>query len=351
MSRFTSSLKHDQDMANRCTARREALIDSYQIHGILDGIYWGEIKTGVPDGKGMWIGKGTARGHRYEGDWVGGQWQGFGVCTLPDGARYEGQLDDHCFHGRGCWRSSDSTRLFDGEWINGWPKRGTALDSRDGAIYLVECDEETWIGSVMNTTGVTPTGWKRIGTLEEGQPIQGDRFSAALEWTGTVVLLDGTRFSGRMRGLRTDGLGTAAGRWDAIADATLDTWPAPASQEQVRTLLPSITPIHQCTSAAVTVVEPHLFSAMPGPARRGAAALRTASNRSTPRRPTPNRIVTAGEAVRAGAEGVRGRAASQPRRPSRPRPVASHTPAQLRRLRAAGRRRLTAAPLSRQAVL
>ena len=224
--------------------RRVTTLDSYQIHGILDGCYRGQVEDGTPHGRGTWGGRGIASGHRYEGEWVHGELHGHGVCTLPDGARYEGELDDHCFHGRGAWRSSDGARFFDGDWTRGWPRSGTALDARNGDLYRAEESEETWISSILEKGGAAPPGWTRAGTLERGHP-GAEAFGAGVEWTGAATLADGTRFEGRLRGLRpvagvvTDAAGA---RWDVTYghDAgTLAEAPPPATR-QVRRRAPSL---------------------------------------------------------------------------------------------------------------
>jgi hypothetical protein len=166
---------------------------AYTIKGILDGFYQGEMQAGKPHGHGTWVGKGIAAGHRYEGEWTQGEWHGYGICTMQDGAWYKGQFEDHCFHGRGAWRSSDGTRFFDGKWERGWPRHGIALDCRDGSIYLASVDGENWIDSMLKVPGIVPTGWRKVGKLER-QP-----GTCTLEaGLGSVVLLDGTRLDARM---------------------------------------------------------------------------------------------------------------------------------------------------------
>ena len=56
-------------------------------------------------------------GATYQGQWLGGFRDGYGIQIWPDGARYEGQWKDNRAHGHGKFIHVDGD-IYEGNWIN-----------------------------------------------------------------------------------------------------------------------------------------------------------------------------------------------------------------------------------------
>ena len=87
---------------------------------VMDMRQWREtVMTGEASG---WKGDLTLPdGARYEGEIRDGKAHGQGVFTFPDGARYEGEVRDGKAHGQGVFTFPDGAR-YEGVWRDGEPK-------------------------------------------------------------------------------------------------------------------------------------------------------------------------------------------------------------------------------------
>jgi hypothetical protein len=71
----------------------------------------------------------------------------------PDGGSYEGGFFRSEWQGRGVYRFANG-KMFDGEFMNGFPLRGMAIDN-DGKVYLADFDGKTSLGDAF----VDKRGW------------------------------------------------------------------------------------------------------------------------------------------------------------------------------------------------
>ncbi|MDW7693387.1 hypothetical protein R9C00_01410 [Flammeovirgaceae bacterium SG7u.111] len=129
------------------------------------GVYKGKIRRGVrhgygvctwPDGskyEGMWkygtmTGKGTFtyKGNTYDGLWLNGKKDGRGKLTYADGSVYEGEFKNDVKHGVGKLTLPDGS-FHEGEWkfdkCNGWGKHEWAT----GTIYVGNWKNDEMHGS------------------------------------------------------------------------------------------------------------------------------------------------------------------------------------------------------------
>lgn len=143
-----------------CKRRREETLE------LPKGKYQGQVLNGRPHGKGTM----KYRFKTYEGGWVNGKKQGFGILTWNDGSKYEGEFDNDKANGKGIkqwvsgevydglWRDDrkhgkgvfiwvDRTK-YEGEFVNNIFRSGTAVWT-DGKTY-----SGTWRGSLMHGYGV-----------------------------------------------------------------------------------------------------------------------------------------------------------------------------------------------------
>lgn len=96
--------------------------------------YEGEFHKGKPNGSGVYT---YFVNGRYEGDWVDGKYDGYGIESWARGSRYRGQYRQGLRHGVGLYRfyTGDS---FAGEWCNG-QYHGVGVQScSDGSCYVGE---------------------------------------------------------------------------------------------------------------------------------------------------------------------------------------------------------------------
>lgn len=96
--------------------------------------YEGEFHMGSCNGSGVYyfFTKG-----RYEGDWVDGKYDGYGIESWAKGSRYRGQYRNGLRHGFGAYRffSGDS---YAGEWMSGQSHGRGVQSCADGSCYVGE---------------------------------------------------------------------------------------------------------------------------------------------------------------------------------------------------------------------
>lgn len=152
------------DMLNTLTIKTDdnpitsPLIDNNRANTLFypDGSkYVGELKDGLPEGKGTY----TWANGTYEGDFKGGYKHGFGVILWPDGAKYVGMFQHDKQNGKGefTWPDGDKyvgdfrDNIIDGNGTYIW---------RDGAKYTGQFKNGQKHGQ---GTLVLPTGEKYTG--------------------------------------------------------------------------------------------------------------------------------------------------------------------------------------------
>jgi hypothetical protein len=164
------------------------------------GVFYGEVYDGKASGLGIWTGNFT--GHRYEGEFLENKRHGLGEYSCADGAKYIGNWINDSIDGQGLYWLADGLRCIDGDWTDGSPLHGTAVEA-DGTFYcIVNTNKETTLGE-MDAIFEGKVGWEMSGRFElwPGPGREADLGTTA-EWTGTAALANGTRFEGRMKGLR-----------------------------------------------------------------------------------------------------------------------------------------------------
>ncbi|MBA3721115.1 MAG: hypothetical protein H0W88_01770 [Parachlamydiaceae bacterium] len=82
-----------------------------------NGTYVGQVKDGLPDGKGvLTYNKNNAR-KRYEGEFAMGELQGMGILIWKNGKRFKGKFEKSNYHGRG--KLTQEVCIWEGEFIEG----------------------------------------------------------------------------------------------------------------------------------------------------------------------------------------------------------------------------------------
>ena len=94
------------------------------------GDYYGELKSGKPEGYGRAI---YNNGNMYEGNFENGMRHGYGVYVFSDGERYEGQWYQDQQHGKGIYYFSNNNK-YDGYWFRDY-KHG------NGVMYYFNGDK------------------------------------------------------------------------------------------------------------------------------------------------------------------------------------------------------------------
>ncbi|CAN4078105.1 unnamed protein product [Withania somnifera] len=97
-------------------------------------VYEGEFHKGKCSGSGVYY---YRLNGRYEGDWIDGKYDGYGVETWSKGSRYRGQYRQGLRHGVGMYRSY-SGDLYAGEWCNGQCHGYGVHTCEDGSSYTGE---------------------------------------------------------------------------------------------------------------------------------------------------------------------------------------------------------------------
>ncbi|KAK4276754.1 hypothetical protein QN277_014866 [Acacia crassicarpa] len=96
--------------------------------------YEGEFHKGRCNGSGVYN---YFVNGRYEGDWVDGRYDGYGIESWARGSRYKGQYRQGLRHGYGVYRfyTGDS---YAGEWFNGQSHGMGVQTCSDGSCYIGE---------------------------------------------------------------------------------------------------------------------------------------------------------------------------------------------------------------------
>ncbi|KAM3322182.1 hypothetical protein P3S67_003333 [Capsicum chacoense] len=97
-------------------------------------VYEGEFHKGKCSGSGVYY---YRLNGRYEGDWIDGKYDGYGVETWSKGSRYRGQYRQGLRHGVGMYRSYTGD-LYAGEWCNGQCHGCGVHTCEDGSSYTGE---------------------------------------------------------------------------------------------------------------------------------------------------------------------------------------------------------------------
>ncbi|KAJ7959114.1 Phosphatidylinositol 4-phosphate 5-kinase 1 [Quillaja saponaria] len=97
-------------------------------------VYEGEFHKGRSNGSGVYN---YFVNGRYEGDWVDGRYDGYGIESWARGSRYRGQYRQGLRHGYGVYRfyTGDS---YAGEWCNGQSHGVGVQTCSDGSCYIGE---------------------------------------------------------------------------------------------------------------------------------------------------------------------------------------------------------------------
>jgi len=97
-------------------------------------VYEGEFHKGKCSGSGVYH---FHMSGRFEGDWIDGKYDGFGVETWARGSRYRGQYRKGLRHGIGIYRFFGGD-VYTGEWCNGQCHGFGVHTCNDGSHYVGE---------------------------------------------------------------------------------------------------------------------------------------------------------------------------------------------------------------------
>ncbi|XP_057503198.1 uncharacterized protein LOC130786816 [Actinidia eriantha] len=96
--------------------------------------YEGEFHKGRCNGSGVYN---YFVNGRYEGDWIEGKYDGFGIESWARGSRYRGQYRQGLRHGYGVYKFYTGD-MYAGEWFNGQSNGVGVQTCSDGSCYVGE---------------------------------------------------------------------------------------------------------------------------------------------------------------------------------------------------------------------
>ncbi|PKA49140.1 Phosphatidylinositol 4-phosphate 5-kinase 1 [Apostasia shenzhenica] len=187
--------------------------------------YEGEFHKGKCSGSGVYnfFGQG-----RYEGDWVDGQYDGYGIERWAKGSRYRGQYRHGLRQGFGMYRfyNGDS---YAGEWVGGQSHGRGVQSCSDGSSYAGEfkCGVKHGLGFYHFSFEVLIAFvcWKLEKILRNGDRYAGEYFGDKIHGFGVYHFANGHCYEGSWHEGRRQGFGTynfrkgeaKSGEWDCGA--------------------------------------------------------------------------------------------------------------------------------------
>ncbi|KAL3815232.1 hypothetical protein ACJIZ3_016500 [Penstemon smallii] len=167
-------------------------------------VYEGEFHKGKCSGSGVYY---YYMSGRYEGDWIDGKYDGYGVETWARGSRYRGQYRQGLRHGFGVYRFYTGD-VYAGEWSNGQSHGCGVHTCEDGSQYV---GEFKW--GVKHGLGHYH--------FRNGDRYAGEYFADKMHGFGVYCFANGHRYEGAWHEGRRQGLGmytfrnreTQSGHW------------------------------------------------------------------------------------------------------------------------------------------
>ncbi|XP_028777992.1 uncharacterized protein LOC114734543 [Neltuma alba] len=153
-------------------------------------VYEGEFHKGKCSGSGVYY---YNMSGRYEGDWVDGQYDGYGVETWARGSRYRGQYRQGLRQGFGVYRFYTGD-VYAGEWSNGQSHGCGVHTCEDGSRYV---GEFKW--GVKHGLGHYH--------FRNGDTYAGEYFADKMHGFGVYRFANGHRYEGAWHEGRRQGLG------------------------------------------------------------------------------------------------------------------------------------------------
>ncbi|KAA8520414.1 hypothetical protein F0562_014670 [Nyssa sinensis] len=153
-------------------------------------VYEGEFHKGKCSGSGVYY---YYMSGRYEGDWVDGKYDGYGVETWARGSRYRGQYRQGLRHGFGVYRFYTGD-VYAGEWSNGQSHGCGVHTCEDGSRYV---GEFKW--GVKHGLGHYH--------FRNGDTYAGEYFADKMHGFGVYRFANGHRYEGAWHEGRRQGLG------------------------------------------------------------------------------------------------------------------------------------------------
>ncbi|OMO70105.1 hypothetical protein CCACVL1_19102 [Corchorus capsularis] len=154
-------------------------------------VYEGEFHKGKCSGSGVYY---YYMKGRYEGDWVDGKYDGYGVETWAKGSRYRGHYRQGLRHGIGVYRFYTGD-VYAGEWSNGQCHGCGVHTCEDGSKYV---GEFKW--GVKHGLGQYH--------FRNGDIYSGEYFADKMHGFGVYQFGNGHRYEGAWHEGRRQGFGT-----------------------------------------------------------------------------------------------------------------------------------------------
>ena len=213
----------------------------------------GEWKDNQPHGKAVNYQGGDENNpevNHYEGDYVEGKWEGYGIYTWASGASYEGEWKDGKYNGHGKLTYSDES-VFEGTFVDGEKDGdatytltdGTVINEKwdhgakylEGQAYTLPDGKAGAYTGFWDLSNKCPTG-RGVMEFENGDHYEGDFAEGTLAGQGKMVYSSKDIYEGAWANGAANGEGTKtfedgdvySGEWkdgkfvNGTADITLE---------------------------------------------------------------------------------------------------------------------------------
>ncbi|XP_020586694.1 phosphatidylinositol 4-phosphate 5-kinase 4-like [Phalaenopsis equestris] len=209
------------DVENSSPKKGESAVSEGIVFYSNGDFYEGEFHGGKCSGNGVYHFFGLGR---YEGDWVNGEYDGYGIERWAKGSRYCGQYSHGGRHGFGFYRfyNGDS---YAGEWVAGQSNGRGVQSCSDGSCYVGEfkCGVKHGLG---------------FYHFRNGDKYAGEYFGDKIHGFGVYHFANGQCYEGSWHEGRRQGFGTYTFR---LGEARSGEWncgslknPLPSADTNVR---------------------------------------------------------------------------------------------------------------------
>jgi len=206
VARAMEMLKSQREPTSPPPIRPGISTTAQQSLSLPEGQYVGDVKDGVPHGRGKLTYHPGEERKKYEGQWANGQFHGRGILRFSNGDQFEGPWENGLQHGEGLLTLADGTK-YAGRFERGNRHGNGTCQYANGDTYVGDWEDDKFHG-------------KGTYTYANGASYVGDWENDQFHGIGTYKYVNGDtmytsgQYVGEWRNGERNGQGTHTGTGD-----------------------------------------------------------------------------------------------------------------------------------------